>query len=415
MDASGEPAMTSDKSGPPSRFRNIVLQLSLATGSVLVVLFVVEIVLRITTPKEIMRYFFVAPDRTLHHRFMPNASGRYRSTEFNTEYRINSLGLRDREFPVEKPPQTVRVLMLGDSFTEGDGVESNETFSKLIEAQLRSAVPGNRVEVINAGVGSYSPILEYLYLKTEGLRLNPDLVVLNLDLSDFYDDINYSMLATLDSAGVPLGVSPGGTPEEEHGIATKVKDFFKDHTRIYNFIRLRINRYIEGVRHEGNFTGDLRYDKYAMLRDNHATADDSEWSLSYRYLLLIRDFLRDRGIDLWITVYPYGQQVSPKEWNVGRRFWGFKPDTLYSIQPQGFVEAFCVRSGIHVVNMCQQMRDSSRTVFPLYLSDNGHWTPRGHEVVAAILKSELEPYLRNRFASARKGEPVTESSTQGRN
>lgn len=392
-----------------------MLQLGMAAGSVLVVLALVEIVLRITTPREVMRYFFVAPDQTLHHRFMPLASGRYQSTEFNTEYRINSLGLRDREYPLEKPQGAVRILMLGDSFTEGDGVEAAETFSKVVEARLREAIPAKQIEVINAGVGSYSPILEYLYLAKEGIKLKPDLVVLNLDLSDFYDDITYARLAKVDSAGVPLAVSPGGSPEEGRGIATRIKDFFKDHTRIYNFVRLRINRYIEGVRHEGNFTGDLRYDKYAMLRENHTTSDDSEWSLTYRYLLLIRDFLRRRDVDFWVTVYPYGQQVSVKEWNVGRQFWGFKPDTLYSIQPQSFVEAFCVRSNIHVVNMCQQIRDSSRTAFPLHLPDNGHWTPRGHQIVAGILKNQLEPYLLTRFPGPSKGSPGTEPAGHGRN
>ena len=46
------------------------------------------------------------------------------------------------------------------------------------------------------------------------------------------------------------------------------------------------------------------------------------------------------------------------------------------------------------------MRDTSKTVFPLYLPDNGHWTPRGHQVVAAILNGALEPYLKEQEAKA---------------
>ena len=377
------------ESPKPSGIREFLLKVMLALGSVFFVLVVVEVYLRVTTPKEVMRYFFVSPDQVLHHRFTPGAAGRYQSTEFNTEYTINSHGLRDREFPLQKPEGTRRILMLGDSFTEGDGVELRETFSKVIEDRLRrSGEP--RVEIINAGVGSYSPILEYLYLKREGLRLQPDMVVLNLDLSDFYDDITYTRLARLDSNGIPLSVSPDGADPESRSFPTVVKDFFKEHTRLYNWVRIRINRYIEGARHEGNFSGDIRFDKYAMLRENHAAADDREWTLSYRYLLLIRDLLKEQGIDFWITVYPYGVQVSPKEWNAGRVFWGFKQDTLYSIRPQSFVEEFGRKSGIHVVNLCQQMRDSSATVFPMYLADNGHFTPRGHQIVAGILEREMK-------------------------
>lgn len=361
-------------------------------GSVALVLVVAEVFLRVTTPKEIMRYYFVAPDSVLHHRFIRNASGRYQSTEFNTEYRINSVGLRDREFG-EKPSGTFRILVLGDSFTEGDGVESSETFSKVLEARLNGEKRPLRYEVVDAGVGSYSPLLEYLYLKQEGLALKPDLVILSLDMSDFYDDISYTALLRRDDEGFPLAVSPGGFQSRQAGLLSSVKDFFKDHTRLYNFIRLRIDRYIEGARHEGNFSGDLRYDKYAMFREKPFPEDDREWHLTYHYIELIHHLLRERGIDFRIMVYPYGIQVSPREWGIGRRFWGFAPDTLYSTHPQELVEQFGKQSGIPVMNICQNMRDTSRTVFPLYFPDNGHWTARGQAAVAGILHGALEGYL----------------------
>ncbi|MEK7251480.1 MAG: hypothetical protein AAB209_13775, partial [Bacteroidota bacterium] len=69
-------------------------------------------------------------------------------------------------------------------------VFSNETFSKRLEEKLQSQQGAMKFEVINAGVGSYSPLLEYLYLKHYELQFNPDLVILNFDLSDVYDDIS---------------------------------------------------------------------------------------------------------------------------------------------------------------------------------------------------------------------------------
>lgn len=376
------------------------LKAGMAVMSIVFVLVIAEVFLRVTTPKEIMRYYFVAPDSVLHHRFIRNATGRYESTEFNTHYHINSIGLRDQEYG-EKGPNTFRILMLGDSYTEGDGVESNETFSKVLEARLNSEKRPLRYEVINAGVGSYSPLLEYLYLKREGLRLDPDLVILNLDMSDFYDDISYTQSLTRDAGGLPLAVSPNGFWAKQAGIMASVKDFFKDHTRLYNFIRLRIDRYIEGARHEGNFSGDLRYDKYAMFRRNSSAANEKKWQLTYHYIGLVQDLLRDRGIDFWMTVYPYGMQVSPKEWAIGRRFWGFPLDTLYSTAPQDQIERFAERSDIPIVNMCQAMRDTAKTVFPLYFPDNGHWTVRGQEAVAGILHERLEGYLREKEGRSR--------------
>ena len=371
--------------------RRLAVHAGLALASVLLALCAVEAALRIAEPREIMRYFFVAPDATLHHRFIPGARGHYQSTEFNTSYAINALGLRDREI-APRAPGTLRILMLGDSFTEGDGVEAAETFSKRLEAMLNPGSGPRTVEVINAGVGSYSPLLEYLYLTHGGLALTPDCVILNYDLSDAYDDITYSALGRFAPDGTPLGVAAPDESGSGKGPLVAVKDFFKDHTRLYNFVRLRIDRYLEGIRHEGNFSGNLRYDKYAMLRGNYVRSDD-DWRLSERYLLMIRDTLKARRIDFRVNVYPYGMQVRRDEWAVGRRFWGFRPDTLYSTWPQDFIARFCVENGISVTNMCQAFRDTAQSVFPLYYNDNGHWTPRGQLVAAELFARVLEPYV----------------------
>jgi hypothetical protein len=80
-----------------------------------------EVAVRWFEPKEVMRYFYVEDSNILDHKFRPNAVGRYKTLEFDTDYAINSLGLRDHEYTVPKPPRTFRILMLGDSFTEGDG------------------------------------------------------------------------------------------------------------------------------------------------------------------------------------------------------------------------------------------------------------------------------------------------------
>lgn len=381
-----------------SKTREWMLRLIVVLGSCLFTLMLFEFVVRLIEPKEIMRYFFVESDSVLHHKFIPGAKGVYKTTEFETHYAINSLGLRDYEFPAKKPANVCRIMMVGDSFTEGEGVELDETFSKVLERMLR-AKPGSAIQyqVINAGCGSYSPLLEYLYLKDAGLNLSPDIVLLFYDLSDVYDDIHYTMNARFDSQGVPVGVTP--TPESHGGdrfarLVLGVKDFLKDHTRLYNFVRLRIGRYIEASGGEGIELGNIQYDKYAMFRDNYAARNDTDWSLSYRYLLLTRDLLKAKGVDFWVVVYPYGLQVGPTEFGEGRRYWGFKTDTVYSTRPQMFMENFCEHNYIRVVNLCQAFRSQSSSGPPKYYDFNGHWTATGHEYVAELLGRELEPYLR---------------------
>ena len=52
------------------------------------------------------------------------------------EYRVNSLGFRDREFPKEKPAGELRVLAIGDSFTFGAGVQLDDCWVQLLERRL---------------------------------------------------------------------------------------------------------------------------------------------------------------------------------------------------------------------------------------------------------------------------------------
>jgi len=95
------------------------------------------------------------------------------------DVRINSQGLRDREYSLAKPEGVYRVLMLGDSTTLGWGVKAEETAAKILERQL-----GPQFEVINAGVGNYGTVQESTYYKTHGRLFHPDLVILQYFIND---------------------------------------------------------------------------------------------------------------------------------------------------------------------------------------------------------------------------------------
>jgi lysophospholipase L1-like esterase len=108
------------------------------------------------------------------------------------EVRINRHGLRGREIDYAKPPDTRRVLMLGDSLTFGWGVAEAEVTSLVVERSLNDKRPDPRWAVINSGVGNYNTRLEVHYLVKEGLRYAPDVVVLNYFINDAETDPRYA-------------------------------------------------------------------------------------------------------------------------------------------------------------------------------------------------------------------------------
>lgn len=120
-----------------------------------------------------------AGDPAISHEHVPGA----RAFLYGTDMRINSKGLRDREFEYAKPTDTYRILFLGDSLTLGWGVDLDKTFSKRLEPML-SADMGRKVEVINTGVGNYNTAQEYAYFHDEGRRYDADRVLLLYFIND---------------------------------------------------------------------------------------------------------------------------------------------------------------------------------------------------------------------------------------
>jgi hypothetical protein len=109
----------------------------------------------------------------------PGAEGWW-TREGNAFVRISAQGLRDREHAIPKPPGTLRIAVLGDSFAEALQVDQSETFWSLLERDLVAcpALGGRPVEVVNLGVSGYGTAQELLALEHKGLRFEPDLVLL---------------------------------------------------------------------------------------------------------------------------------------------------------------------------------------------------------------------------------------------
>jgi hypothetical protein len=101
---------------------------------------------------------------------------------------INSHGLRSPETTYEKPPDTFRILNLGDSVAMGWGVREEDTYGRRLETLLNTKAAGTlRYEVINAGTPGWNLENELAYLEAEGLKYDPDLVLLDLTIvNDIY-------------------------------------------------------------------------------------------------------------------------------------------------------------------------------------------------------------------------------------
>jgi hypothetical protein len=92
---------------------------------------------------------------------------------------INAAGFRGPLYPEAKPPDTRRLVGLGDSFMFGHGVGDGDVYLRVLENLLNRFAVGSRFETINTAVPGYNTVMEVETLKAKGLAYEPDVVLIH--------------------------------------------------------------------------------------------------------------------------------------------------------------------------------------------------------------------------------------------
>lgn len=252
----------------PRIIRNRLKRLKYLLYAVMVLLLVpcvVEFCLRVAACRQTVTQSDAAPEIeivpswTMHHQLKPmqtllirkpdDASGRNSvdsesaSTTEGSDaataepdapheiaFRTNSHGLRGAEISVPKQPGVFRIVVLGDELVLAPHTSEEETFCDVLDKQLQDSSQ-LKVEVVNAGVPDFCPLLSYLQLRHLLLSLEPDLVVLQLSPNDVIDDGTKRRHTELGLGDIPLAsihpqllTTPKTKPLSEHFLSWKLAE-----------------------------------------------------------------------------------------------------------------------------------------------------------------------------------------------
>jgi hypothetical protein len=166
--------------------RSIALALVRTLMVVATVLVTTEIMARLVLPDWTAQWSersrFYEYDATLGWKGVPQASGRFQRAGFDVRVTHNALGLRDPRPTLEQRFAPTQVLVLGDSFVWGYGVEQHEA----LPAQLEKRLPQSAV--LNLGLSGYGNDQELLLLERLGARIPADWVVVVVNLPSDHDN-----------------------------------------------------------------------------------------------------------------------------------------------------------------------------------------------------------------------------------
>jgi len=281
-------------------------------------------------------------------------------------YRINGEGFReDGAIPLDDRP---RSAFLGDSVTEGFGVEAGERFSTLAEKMLRKA--GMSVACLNFGIASHATVDELRILRTNLAGVKIDAVVLQVGFNDLTRNLEVE-------AGAPV-TSGGDDP-------ANARRWLQQHSALYLALAERYHLAL------------LRRGGTNQLLSSSQTLDEATWQPTSRLLDELHRAAKARGASLVVFYSPLDVEVQSTRL-AGHTALGSR------------LSAFCERRGIRFVDVVGAAVEARRE--GLYL-DDVHLTRRGHEVVAsALLKPLREALTASREAAIAQLESSPEVSSR---
>ena len=329
----------------------------LAVAGTALVLVLGELLARVArpewTPARAHRITFWTYDSLLGWAHRPGQEGEFVHRDFSVSIRINSDGLRDDEYTRDESKKTL--MILGDSFAWGFGVEEHERFSEILEEGHRNW------NVINAAVSGYGTAQQVLYFQERGSVYRPDLVLLLFHENDFQNNMlgsehwhNRPYFELIDG-----DLELRNSPVPRTSVRQRLELFIHGRTYLISRIYRLFSRVERGVLRRA-----ARARRWLEGRED----GPRDPGRSTRYLLAQRllEVLDEqcRAIDATFVLVSV-------------------PATSESMNP---LEVFSERRGVPYLALDAAFsRVEEKTTFP----HDGHWNARGHAVAARAIEGFL--------------------------
>lgn len=323
---------------------------------------------------------FRTPHNYFHHGLLPNqkATDKWGASEYL--FYTNSLGLRDSsKKSVPLIPQNKRILLIGDSFIEGQGV----TFEESVSGRLQKMLTSEKIEVLNASVVSYSPKLYLLKVKylLENIGLRFDELVVFIDISDIQNEIVYQHFYPQQLSLKKIitfkidkllrkrsyvyyairGQTSGGMPDFGNGIFDNPFNHFDD-----------TDKEVVNHTYDIDFLAAWTYDPVIFQLYGRKGLN-----LAQENMTSLVQLCKQHNIKIKLAVYPWPHQIERRE--------------IDCIQVAEW-KHFCKKMGIPFINFFPVfINDVSpgKIIDDFFIAGDVHWNNNGHELVALELFRRL--------------------------
>ena len=336
-------------------------------------------------------------DQILETKYIPGASARIKSPygEFDVAYRVNEFGLRGSQIAPKREDEKL-VLVLGNSFVEGWGVEEETTFVSVAQGVVRDkrkSLNSAPVRIVNGGVSGYGAAQLYLNLQRIWPAVSPDVVVLAIVGTMVNSDYKYLSSARINPEGIATGLSAsailsGGTPQTfaQQPASSKWLDYL---SRYLATVRLVRNRFANEAAMNEIKAGDPVTDLLAAYRADRVTLGKI-FEPTLRHVSAIGEFAQSKGAKFILLYLPMPFQLSDNAWDVGRKAYRLSklpaPDGELDV-----IRSFCLARRLECLFPTDMLREAlaSQGKREIYFHYDFHMTSEGNRILGTWLGNEL--------------------------
>ena len=347
--------------------------------SITLSLFIIEMVARqLGREHFIQNNVYILTDHSVFS-YKPNNEYTIKRQEFNNTVRVNSKGLIDYEYKYNKPIGTKRIIMLGDSFIAGQELPLEKTITKKLEKMLNKN--SEKYEVINMGFGGFGPTAEAVLLEKEGIKYNPDMVILNLFIGNDFVKIDFGV-----SGSIPKEMFENSSSIENVDFKVtkiqKLKNFIFRNYFTYTYVK----KLVSSIGFQ--LTGNEDYDELDIY--NKQYLESTEKGLEKLKIILkhLKRYTDEKSIKFLVVLIPTKQQVDDGKFSEMVRQNKLDKSDLEINRGQKILLQFGKENDIIMLDLLPAFskRNKNNT---FYFDIDGHWNEKGHELAAILIYETL--------------------------
>ena len=348
---------------------------------------VIELVVRVFWPHRIRTPFALDDPRFLY-RNEPEMAGYHTAPgEFAYSFTVNSFGFRGQEVAAKPSPGVLRVLCVGDSFTWGTGVEDDETYPAQLAGILSADLKGQEVEVINAGVMSWGVSQYYRWILEEGFDLEPDVIVIAM----FHDDWTQALLGLVNEG-------PDGTLVTENRVFEQLRSqrsllgsipgfrWMMTNSQLLNWVR-------DSARSQVTWPpvtdGFVKSDEDPLGARAVAERERKEREKRQQALRLSKKMLLELASESSARKIPVVIAWSPHRLTIRALQEGQDAPHADNDAAKFEFERILAPQDIRLVDprdeLVAELDATGMDVYGLYFRRDGHFYPRGYEILATVV------------------------------